>query len=815
MGHATLPLDPIPRESAINGDELAIFGVASGGSVEQWDGHPTPAGILLRWFPPDGIDFPDLGFDVYRAAVPDVPPLPFNELNVPLVESSPSWTYGNVTLSCAAGLHFQPAQHPGWYSLLVTAGAPVTLDFAFPAWLVRVVSADGTSGLTVTGFSAGRERTRYRCDFPGQTVEWRTRGLQRVVLEGTGSVSFVGYHLLDGKASWQHLAHLCLPVVDPAYPCGSPAGQTEEQIAAARLPQPVAAEWPARFAPQFGDLTAALHRLVRDQPPPVLPAPSDPDEPALLAGEREMLALALLDPHVARILGTAYDDPLPGGLNGREYVYRVVGTWRGDRLTYDAADGDVLTRASADGVLSQGPGAELIFTPPVLELAVTWLGVAGATCAAEDPDGAVSTGVVDASGEIRTGVTTRLTLTGPGLPGIVQRLVVTPRIVRSGLLPGIVAAEPGPPAGPTDVRVTVFRRSPTTPVLAALDRDTQRAPDGTVPDGAPVAYQVGERQLGADPAAPGPAPPAGTLRSDLTGGGAVIYPAEWAAEMYLAGRLRTLTPGWWGWWSRGVDLFGRVSAPSAWGVAAVLDDATPPRPILTAAEYVQPAAPAAVTGHSAEALRWLAGHPGDDGLLCRWSYGPDQAALTDVRGFRVAVRFPAAGVTGPGAYADFPAGPPSGKPGDSRVVAELGPVTTPVSAPVTGVTADPVLPLEVVAVTPLPPNPLGPASRGRHQPVPGGPGDRRRRRGVRGRCAPDRRRRPYGRLQQPGRPAPAQRRASRWHHGAHWAHTATTTAVEADLVVDERGEATGQLGGPRGDRTHNPRIKSPLLCQLS
>ena len=25
----------------------------------------------------------------------------------------------------------------------------------------------------------------------------------------------------------------------------------------------------------------------------------------------------------------------------------------------------------------------------------------------------------------------------------------------------------------------------------------------------------------------------------------------------------------------------------------------------------------------------------------------------------------------------------------------------------------------------------------------------------------------------------------------------------------------GQRGGPRGDRTHNPRIKSPLLCQLS
>jgi integrase len=28
-------------------------------------------------------------------------------------------------------------------------------------------------------------------------------------------------------------------------------------------------------------------------------------------------------------------------------------------------------------------------------------------------------------------------------------------------------------------------------------------------------------------------------------------------------------------------------------------------------------------------------------------------------------------------------------------------------------------------------------------------------------------------------------------------------------------KSAGQRGGPRGDRTHNPRIKSPLLCQLS
>jgi len=36
---------------------------------------------------------------------------------------------------------------------------------------------------------------------------------------------------------------------------------------------------------------------------------------------------------------------------------------------------------------------------------------------------------------------------------------------------------------------------------------------------------------------------------------------------------------------------------------------------------------------------------------------------------------------------------------------------------------------------------------------------------------------------------------------------AAKTSAEKNLQVNE--------GGPRGTRTHNPRIKSPLLCQLS
>ena len=46
-------------------------------------------------------------------------------------------------------------------------------------------------------------------------------------------------------------------------------------------------------------------------------------------------------------------------------------------------------------------------------------------------------------------------------------------------------------------------------------------------------------------------------------------------------------------------------------------------------------------------------------------------------------------------------------------------------------------------------------------------------------------------------------------------HTATTAGAAGTTAVAAEGETAAQDGGPRGDRTHNPRIKSPLLCQLS
>jgi hypothetical protein len=48
---------------------IVVFGVGSDASVEQWDGCRATHGITLRWFLPD-LDFPPLGFDVHRVAIP-------------------------------------------------------------------------------------------------------------------------------------------------------------------------------------------------------------------------------------------------------------------------------------------------------------------------------------------------------------------------------------------------------------------------------------------------------------------------------------------------------------------------------------------------------------------------------------------------------------------------------------------------------------------------------------------------------------------------------------------------------------------------
>ena len=141
--------------SSVSSD-LVVFGIASSGAVSQWDGHPTPTGILLRWFARSDLGYPQLGFDIFRGEVPDIPALPFDDLNVSQIQGKPIWNYADiVTLSCSSGLHFEQSSQLGRWLLVITPADPVTVKFTIPAWLVTVRAGSGTSNVTVTGRIAG------------------------------------------------------------------------------------------------------------------------------------------------------------------------------------------------------------------------------------------------------------------------------------------------------------------------------------------------------------------------------------------------------------------------------------------------------------------------------------------------------------------------------------------------------------------------------------------------------------------------------------------------------------------------------------
>lgn len=59
--------------------------------TQQWGGgHPTPTGILLRWFVHSDLSYyPELGFDIFRAQVPDIyTPTSFQRSQRPLYTSA-------------------------------------------------------------------------------------------------------------------------------------------------------------------------------------------------------------------------------------------------------------------------------------------------------------------------------------------------------------------------------------------------------------------------------------------------------------------------------------------------------------------------------------------------------------------------------------------------------------------------------------------------------------------------------------------------------------------------------------------------------
>jgi hypothetical protein len=708
--------------------DLVVFGIASSGAVQQWDGHPTPTGILLRWFARSDLGYPELGFDIFRAQVPDIAPLPFNDLNVPFIQGSSSWSYADVvTLSCSAGLHFERSLQPGWWRLIITAAEPVTVKFTSPAWLVSIRADEGTSNLTITGRRADGSTIRQEeLKAPGATLTWRTRGVEELELSGVGTVSFIGYHLLGHVGSWTQIAHRCLPVIDPAYRCAPQPAVSEADEAKSRLPPMAAAEWANRFARPFADLLPALQRLAVGSPPAPIPPATARSDVRLNADERALIDLASLDPHGARILGLAYDDLLSGGLDGREYVYKVVGRWLGKAVTLDFTTGRridprVLKRQygieiDLDGSARGTPEIVVRFSQPILDFSIAFDGPSPVDWFSANGFGGAESGTLP-PGSMTLSLNRlselRLTWQGPNPPPTLTILGWTPVIERIGLLPGIVAIEPGPPPGPTSLQATVVPAdSPSAITTADLDWPVTIDADDSIPEGEPVSYQIGHRRLNPNPAAMAPVPGA-TRRADLLYEGSPIFiSASIARRLPPAGRVlhtdrndgNGLSIGWWGWWVRGVDLFGRVSQPSPWAIAPIIDTAPPPAPVLIQAEWVQrnlPAATIAVVGRSVEARRWLQNSTANNGLVLSWVFGPDQANLRDdVDGFRLLVRRPS-----------LPAGAATGDPLEyfdpwPKPIASFGPTPIRVNGTISAnPVVDPSLTVTVTAVQQLPPAP--------------------------------------------------------------------------------------------------------------
>jgi len=710
---------------------IVVFGVGSDASVDQWDGHRAPRGILLRWFLPD-FDFPPFGFDVYRASIPDIPPLPFNDSNVAAVSGTPSWEYaGIVTLSCTSGLTFQPTTLAGWNALVITPTAPVRVRFNGTAWRIQVNAAPIGAGIEVVALVDGVETLRETLDQPNAQLLWRTRHVGEMVLRGEGTVSFIGFHLLDDARFWTHIAHRCLPVHDPAYSCGPRGAANEEDEAAMRLPAAVGADWKLRFKAPFNAMLPALRRLALGEPPAAVPPDTlNPQHPLLTSEsgstERALIRMALLDPHVARILGLAYDDPLV--LDGQEYAYKVTAIWRGVRREVVGTGlklADFLKHLAEAGARTKGNArghtASIQFPKGGLDFSLHADGIYPLEWVAEDENGHKFTGRLDRKQrtiDLPRVDTLRLEWqVGTDPVFLSASWYVADR--RTGVLPSVYTRDPGAPVGPASIDATVeLPASPSGLARAALDWPLPVGGDGATLEGDVVAYQVGHRLLGAStlPNAPatGPAAAADVLRPFSP-----IYLSMQSIADAPPRRLhldyndgRGLGPGWWGWWVRGVDLFGRVSAASSWDVGRIEDTAPPPAPVLVQAEWVQRALPAmtvAVSGRSVEAQRWLAASEGeipqpDAGLVAAWAMPPEQAALRDdVDGFRLFMRKAA---PRPGAAPDAPLEYQTW----SAPIAQFGPLQIVGRGSIVSVIADPGLAVTLSAGESVPEGPRSPTA---------------------------------------------------------------------------------------------------------
>lgn len=655
-------------------DEVVLFGVGSDGSVPQFDGGQAPKAVMLRWLQAPGLSFPDFGYELERARIPDLIPLDWNQ-HVNEIEGRSTFEFqgGAAVLSSDQPLALIPLGFgPG---LVVPPDGWISVRFHGPAWWTVVRGRPSSSRLVVQGLASGVVKVEAPL-LPGVPVDWRTRGMDEIRVTGDGIVESVQYQALDAKRGWNHIAHLCLPVLDPRYPC-APTGASDEDVAAARVPPGV--DWATRYSAGFRPLDALLVALAtRTSAPAAEPSPAvtstTTPAPVGHVDPDGALQLALLDPHLARAVGVLYDDPVtPNGLDGTAWAYRVVGRWAGPVRTVEltpaglraagvalAVDGRVfaaVARAQRSVPVAQQATLDLSRAaepPSRIDVRVTF--DAELTWELVDADGVRRTGVLRPDGEEATLVlasstgrsVTTAALSSAAAFTVTGLTVAGPVVERSSLLPYVVAAGAQAPAAPAGLDVAIGSPGGAgTPLQASLRWDTSASVDAF--SGGVVTYQAAGAQLTADPRSPQPAAPPFDSATLLDDGALTLIPPATVAAGDPMAIDRPLPEGWRAWWVRGVDLFGRVSVPAGPEVRALVDDAPPPSPVILSAEYAQVGLDpqmAALLGQSSAGAAWIAGQPatgGQSAAVVTFGWTPDlDAQCGDVDAFRVYARTPAA-----------------------------------------------------------------------------------------------------------------------------------------------------------------------------
>jgi hypothetical protein len=664
-------------------DDIALFGVASDGSVPQWDGQQTPRGILLRWFERKGVSFPDHGYDLYRAPVGPPTTLPLTGSEAGEMRGQQRWSFrGDVVVQRDPKIELVTLGATA-NGLVVSSSAKLQLLFPQLAWYVTLQPRTASDAMRALVYSRGR--LRQEKSFIGGTVEVVARGIERIDVVGSGEITRVTYRLVCGKADWSHLAHFCLPVSDPDYACGPRLWADDEAEAKSRLPAAVQArEWATKYEKVFTSMYSRLVAVATHRPVPPFPASSNPDDPVFGLDPADAIRMSMLDPHVARMLGTAFDDTLaPGGLDGKWYAYKIVGRWACETKTVAGESMDPSQLEKRYGVVVSHDSAQLKYANGILSGRLSNTGVLRirlpvpveslALCmrtqspfkwVARDSGGeeirhgnlpkangsnGESELTIDQAG-VRT-----LELSNAGdleLKSLWWR--TSPYMERVGILPGIQASAVAAPPGPRWIVATV--RQPGTcvdPIEAALDWDTRAQPGGAYNPEGSIFYQVAANQISNDPAAAQPAAPAFTAADILPDNDFIIVPpaisAASAPRILLVDRgvcvnetCTGLTEGWRAWWVRGIDIFGRASAPSPPSVNNVVDVAPPPPPELVLAEYVQRGLPnSGGLSVSSVAREWMAANATGNMLVLGWAWTPElHEQCPDVDGFHCYARRP-------------------------------------------------------------------------------------------------------------------------------------------------------------------------------